>query len=115
MYAVDYAQVGANIQKQLNIRGVKQQELADALSISKQVMNKIVKGHKAINVNELACIASALDTTADKLLTISDGENLTETLSFMGKIRDEETREKVDLIRSAIDEIHLLEEIADAR
>ena len=65
MYAMDYAQVGANIQEQLSLKGIKQQELADALSISKQVMNKIIKGYKAINVNELAQIASVLGTTTD--------------------------------------------------
>ena len=30
MYAMDFAQVGANIQKQLNIKGLTQQSLADA-------------------------------------------------------------------------------------
>ena len=57
MYAMDFAQVGANIQRQLDIKGMTQQSLADALQISKQVMNKIIKGSKAINVNELAKIS----------------------------------------------------------
>ena len=41
MYAMDFAQVGANIQKQIDIKGFTQQSLADAMGISKQVMNKI--------------------------------------------------------------------------
>ena len=36
MYAMDFAQVGANIQKKLDIKGMTQQGLADALGISKQ-------------------------------------------------------------------------------
>ena len=115
MYALNFAQVGANIQRQLDMKGVTQQSLADALGISKQVMNKIIKGSKAINVTELAMIASVMGTSTDELLSVpadsvvSDG-----TLSFMGSIHDEKTLENVNLIRSAIDEIHLLEELLHA-
>ena len=113
MYAINFAQVGANIQKQMSIRGFTQQELANALGISKQVMNKIVKGNKAINVNEIALIASVLETTTDELLSVSTVPVSDDNLSFMGEVTDEKTLEKVDLIRSAIDEIHMLEEILD--
>ncbi len=114
MYALDFSQVGANIQQQLNAKGFTQQSLADALGISKQVMNKIIKGSKAINVNELAKIASILGTSADKLLAAPVEPASAESLSFMGKINDKQTLEKVNLIRSAIDEIHLLEELLHA-
>lgn len=111
MYAMDFAQVGANIQKQIDRKGFTQQKLADALGISKQVMNKIIKGNKAINVNELAKIASVIGTTTDELLTVSGNPVSEDILSFMGSVTDEETLEKVNLIRSAIDEIHMLEEL----
>ena len=113
MYATDFAQVGANIQKQLEEKGLTQQGLARALGISKQVMNKIIKGCKAINVRELAEIASVLGTTADDLLLIREEPAAEDSQSFMfmGSVADEATREKVDLIRSAIDEIHMLEEL----
>ncbi len=114
MYAMDFAQVGANIQRELDITGMTQQSLADALQISKQVMNKIIKGSKAINVNELAKIAEVLNTTADALLTVSNGPDVVENLSFMGAVHDEATLERVNLIRSAIDEINLLEELLNA-
>lgn len=111
MYAMDFAQVGANIQRQLDIKGITQQSLADALGISKQVMNKIIKGNKAININELAKIASVMAITADELLTASDEPTSTDSLSFMGTIGDEVTLERVNLIRTAIDEIHMLEDL----
>ena len=111
MYAMDFAQVGANIQKQIDVKGFTQQSLADALGISKQVMNKIIKGGKAINVNELAKIAAIIGTTTDELLIVSGEPVSVDSLSFMGNITDENTLEKVNLIRSAIDEIHMLEEI----
>ena len=115
MYAMDFAQVGENIQKQLDLKGFTQQSLAGALGISKQVMNKIIKGSKAINVNELAKIASVLGTTTDELLMASEEPVSVENLSFMGNVTDEETLEKVGLLRTAIDEIHILEELLNAK
>lgn len=113
MYAMDFAQVGANIQKKLDIKGMTQQGLADALGISKQVMNKIIKGSKAINVNELAKIAEVLCTSTDDLLMVETEPVVVDSLSFMGSVHDEVTRERVNMIRSAIDEIHMLEELLD--
>lgn len=110
MYALDFSQVGANIQKQLDAKGFTQQRLADILGISKQVMNKIIKGNKAINVNELAKIASVLGTTTDELLTVSGEPTSVDSFSFMGSVTCEETREKINLMRQAIDEIHMLED-----
>lgn len=112
MYAMNFVQVGSNIQKELDERSMTQQSLADALSISKQVMSKIIKGAKAINVSELAKIASVLGITTDSLLTINIECEPTESMAFMGTMQDEKTREKVEMLRSAIDEILLLEELA---
>lgn len=114
MYAMDFAQVGANIQKKLDIKGMTQQGLADALGISKQVMNKIIKGSKAINVNELSKIAQILSTSADDLLTVEAESVAVDNLSFMGAVHDNETLERINLLRSAIDEIHMLEGLMDA-
>lgn len=114
MYTTDFAQVGSNIQKQLDMKGMTQQSLADSLNISKQVMNKIIKGSKAINVNELAKIAEILNISADELLMMPSDTVATERLNFMGSIQDETTLEQINLIRTAIDEINMLEELLDA-
>ena len=111
---MDITQIGANIQRQLDIKGFTQQSLADALEISKQVMNKIIKGSKAINVNELAKIAEVLGTSTDDLLTAHGEPVSVDSLSFMGSVSDENTLEKVNLMRTAIDEIHMLEELLNA-
>lgn len=113
MYAMDFVQVGANIQDKLDTKGMTQQSLANDLGISKQVMNKIIKGSKAINVNELARIAEILSTTTDALLTVGVEPAMADSLCFMGSIHDEATLERVNLIRTAIDEIHMLEELLD--
>ena len=111
MYATDFVQVGANIKKQIDRKGITQQSLADALGISKQVMNKIIKGSKAINVNELSRIAFILEITADELLTVETIPAPKDSLSFMGNVTDKDTLEKINLIRTAIDEIHILEDM----
>ena len=114
MYAQNFSQVGANIQKYLDAKGFTQQWLADALQVSKQVMNKIIKGNKAINVSELAKIASILGTSTDNLLTVGGEPVSADSLSFMGNVTCEKTREKINLIRQAIDEIHMLEDLLNA-
>lgn len=110
MYAKDFTQVGDNIQRLLDQRGLTQQSLAEALGISKQVVNKIVKGNKAINVKEIAEIAQVLGVSVDDLLEMKDKESVVpDSLSFMGTVQDEETLRKINRIRTAIDEIHMLE------
>lgn len=111
MYAMDFAQVGANIQKQLDIKGMTQQSLAEALKVSKQVMNKIIKGNKAINVNEIARIAEVLNVSIDTLLIVDDEPIMVESFSYMGAVSDEAVLERINLIKSAIDEINMLEEL----
>ncbi|MBE6848004.1 MAG: helix-turn-helix transcriptional regulator [Ruminococcus sp.] len=111
MYTTDFKQVGTNIKRELESRGMTQQKLADALGVSKQVMNKIIKGLKAINVTELAKIAAALGVTTDTLLNAETASVPAVSLSFMGKIKTEEEQNKIDFIRSAIDDIYFLEEL----
>lgn len=114
MYASSFEQVGSNIRGLLLEKGLSQQDLADELGISRQVMNKIIKGVKAINVNELSKIALVLGTTADELLSVPGGAVPADNLSFMGSITDDETQRKINLMRLAIDEIHMLEDLLDA-
>lgn len=113
MYAVSFDQVGMNILKVLESKSMTQQSLADALGISKQVVNKIIKGSKAINVYEISCIASILGVSTDSLLMASEEDSPSRLMVYMGALKDEETRKKVDLLRSAIDEILFLEELLD--
>ena len=115
MYETDFAHVGANIQRELDGKSMTQQSLADALSISEQSLNRILKGAKAINTIELAQIASALGTTADALLMMNNHINILGNLSLIERIADERTREKAELIQSAIDEIRFLEELTQSR
>lgn len=111
MYTTQYTQVGTNIQKELDSRRMTQQKLAEEIGVSKQVMNKIIKGLKAINVNEISKIAAVLGVTTDKLLAFEMDPVPFSNPSYMGKVKNEESQKKIDFIRSAIDDIHFLEEL----
>ena len=89
-----------------------QESLADVLSISNHAMSKIIKGTKAINARELKKIASVLGTTRDSLLIVNVESETIESIAFMRTMQDEEIREKVEMLRLAIDEILLLEELS---
>ena len=75
-------------------------------------MSKIIKGTKAINARELKKIASVLGTTRDSLLMANIESVQIESIAFMRTMQDEKIREKVEILRLAIDEILLLEELS---
>ena len=110
-----FKQVGKNIHNILSAQGRTQQFLADSLGISKQVMNKIVAGSKAINVAEISKIASVLNVTADSLLAMAREQESVHNFAFMGQIENEETKKKIETLKIIIDEILMLEEYADAK
>ena len=89
-----------------------QESLADELSISNHAMIKIIKGTKAINARELEKIASALGTTIDSLLMANIESEQIKSIAFMRTMQDEKIREKVEMLRSNIDEVLLLEELS---
>jgi transcriptional regulator with XRE-family HTH domain len=109
-----FKQVGNNIQDILSVQGITQQFLADSLGVSKQVMSKIVAGSKAINVAEIRKIASVLNVTADSLLAIKSEQEPIHNFAFMGQIENEETKKKIEFLKTVIDEMLMLEEYADA-
>ncbi len=110
-----FKQVGNNIQNTLTNQGKTQQFLAEKLGVSKQVMSKIVAGAKAINVAEISKIADALDVSVDSLLEVKSTQEPIHHFSFMGKVKNEETKKKIEILQTVIDEILMLEEYADAK
>lgn len=110
-----FQQVGENIQNVLLRQGKTQQFLADKLGISKQVMNKIIGGAKAINVAEISRIAQILNVTVEDLLTVNSAQEQYHSFSFMGKVENEQTREKIEFLKNVIDELLFLEEYDDAK
>ena len=108
-----FKQVGNNIQRILETQGKTQQYLADKISVSQQVISKIISGSKAINVMEITKIASALGVSTDCLLVDEKTQPVIHSFSFMGQVKSEKTQEKIAFLQTVIDEILMLEEYAD--
>lgn len=108
-----FEQVGRQISKILFEKNMTQQSLANSLNISKQVLNKIIQGQKAINVFEISKIASVLNVTVDSLLNVTSPEEQKPSFSFMGSIQNQKTKDKVQLLKEAIEEIIFLEDYAN--
>lgn len=110
-----FKQVGNNIQIILTRQGKTQRFLAEQLCISKQVMNKIISGTKAINVAEISKIAGILNVSVDSLLAVETAQKPMHNLSFMGQVENEKTKEQIKILQIVIDEILMLEDYADAK
>lgn len=110
-----FKQVGNNIQTLLTGQGKTQQYLAEQLGVSKQVMSKIISGAKAINVAEISKIANVLNVSVDSLLRVEMIQESKHNFSFMGQVRNEETKKKIEILQVVIDEILMLEEYADEK
>ena len=109
-----YEMVGKNISDIIVRKAMTQQSLADILGVSRQVMGKIIKGQKAINISEIDMISKALSVSVESLLDVtSQTSDLSPQFSFMGELKSEKTKEKVDFLRNVIDEILFLEEYAN--
>ena len=108
-----FRQVGNNIQTVLNEINKNQQYLADRLNVSKQVMSKIINGSKAINVSEISQIADILGVSVERLLNVKEEEAVNHKFAFMGSLSNEKTKEKMELLKTVIDEIIMLEEYAN--
>jgi len=111
--------VGTNILSILDEKQMTQKELADSIGVSKQVMTKIVKGSKAINALEIKNIANALNISVDRLIEenvrIDETSDYMPVFKFMGKIRNEKTKEKFELLNSVIYEIMKMEEVLNEK
>ena len=107
-----FTQFGNNILNALNKQGKSQQYLASELGVSKQVMSKIITGAKAINVVEISKIASVLNVSVDSLLETKKPQPkmLVHNLAYMGEVKNPETRKKIEIVKTIIEEIVMLEE-----
>ena len=52
--------------------------------------------------------------STDYLLSVQTSQEPIHNFSFMGKVKNEETKKKIEFLKTVIDEILMLEEYADA-
>ncbi|MGL5086375.1 MAG: helix-turn-helix domain-containing protein [Clostridium sp.] len=108
-----YEMVGQRIIERLNELNLTQQNLADKLKISKQVMSKILNGEKKTTILEIRNIADNLTVSIDKLLNpvehikavINIENNFNLQPKFMGRISTGEGKSGVQRAIDIIDTI----------
>ena len=80
-----FEKVGLNIQTILKRQNMKKTDLANKLNISRQMVQKIINGQKAINVKEIVSIANSLSVPVADLLNESNIQIRTVVpVQFMG-------------------------------
>lgn len=94
-FGMDMNYIGTNILYQLDRKGLSQVDLARGVGSSKQVINKIIKGRKALKIHEVTEIAQFLGIPIQELLRddIPYEQKHVETALLSGTIEDRETAE----------------------
>lgn len=107
-----YEMVGQRIIERLNELEWTQQNLADRLNISKQVMSKILKGEKKTTILEIKNIAENLVLSVDKLLSpinkkieLNNQEKCSIIPEFMGSVSTEDGKSGINKAMNIIETI----------
>lgn len=103
-----FENIGKNIQVELDRLDWSKSFLAEKIGVSRQVLQKIINGNKAINAYEISQIANVLGTTADALINSKCIEiGVKPQYQFMGHFSKEAN---FDFIKSIIREYMDMEE-----
>ena len=110
---MDVKQIGANILWFLKAQNKTQVDLADALGTSKQVINKIIRGKKALKTVEMVAISNYLSVSINDIISKNSDTVEHEFASALlyGKI---ENRETADFIISLVNNLSDMEEELNA-
>lgn len=100
------ATISNNIQMLLRQNGNKQNDLADALGVSKQIVSNMFSGNRMINAVELRKIADFFDVTMEKLMESSEDANSMDAIHvFMGEVKTPAARKSLEIADKLADMI----------
>ena len=100
------ATISNNIQMLLRQNGNKQNDLADALGVSKQIVSNMLSGNRMINAVELRKIADFFDVTMEKLMEASeDADSMDAIHVFMGEVKTPAARKSLEIADKLADMI----------
>ncbi|MCI1693311.1 helix-turn-helix domain-containing protein [Aneurinibacillus aneurinilyticus] len=106
-----FENVGRNILVVLKQQGSSQSSLAEKIGVSRQVMQKIIKGKKAINALEISKIAEVLGVSVETLTQeTTKTQEEDQVVMFMGSIKNEHVKEKFDFLNVIMEEIVHMED-----
>lgn len=98
--------IANNILILLKKQNKKQQDLADGIGTSKQVVSKMLNGSRAINAIELSKIAVFLNVSMDVLVKLPVVPQETSfTLAFMGRVTSDGGRKALEIADTLSDMI----------
>lgn len=100
------ATISNNIQMLLRQNGKRQNDLADALGVSKQIVSNMLSGNRMINAVELRQIADFLGVTMEKLMeTSEEAESMDAIHVFMGEVKTPAARKSLEIADKLADMI----------
>ncbi len=100
------ATLSNNILTLLRKNGKRQNELADALGVSKQIMSNMLSGNRMINAIELRKIADFFGVTMEKLMESSeDAYSMDAIHVFMGEVKTPAARKSLEIADKLADMI----------
>ena len=100
------ATISNNILTLLRKNGKRQNELADALGVSKQIMSNMLSGNRMINAIELRKIADFFDVTMEKLMeSTEDADSMDAIHVFMGEVKTPAARKSLEIADKLADMI----------
>lgn len=98
--------IANNILILLKKQNKKQQDLAEGIGTSKQVVSKMLNGARAINAIELSKIAAFLNVSMDMLVKLPTTPQETSfTLAFMGRVTSDGGRKALEIADTLSDMI----------
>ena len=100
------ATISNNVFMLLKQNGKKQNDLAEALGISKQVMSNMLSGSRMINAIELHQIADYFRVSMESLLKLpADVKNINAVHAFMGEVKTDSARKSLEIADEIADMI----------
>ncbi|MDR7000092.1 helix-turn-helix transcriptional regulator [Neobacillus niacini] len=111
-----FEEIGEKISDFIEKNNMSQQDFANRINVSKQVMSKITNGQKATNIEELQKIADVMNTTVDELIKRKSRTNVIEEpiLFMMEKTNNTKIRQHLQYLDFVMDEMIELEELSKA-
>lgn len=98
--------IANNVLMLLKKQNKKQQDLAEGIGTSKQVVSKMLNGSRAINAIELSKIATFLNVSMDVLVKLPVIPQETSfTLAFMGRVTSDGGRKALEIADTLSDMI----------
>ena len=95
--------IARNISNALSHANKKQQELADAIGVTKQTVSKMLNGGRMISASELCGIAKFLNMSVDSLAEEKKDVVYSPITVFMGEVKTPEGREGIKTAERLMD------------